>query len=822
MGDSVEGTGAECGLVAGDGEETRHQSRERYLTILESIEDGYYEVDLKGNLVFFNDALCVQLGYSRDKLLGLNYRSYMDEVNARKVYQAFNRTYETGKPERGIEYETIPGDGSRRHTETSVALIRDAAGKKIGFRGITRDISARKRVEDALRQSEERYRTILEGIEDAYYELDLKGRLTYFNDAISTIHGYTRDELMLMPYQKYVNKEIAQKLFEVFRNIYQTGKPIRNLQFESVAKDGGTRYLESSVSLIKDREGQPVGFRGITRDVSERKQVEIDLQRAKEAAEAATRSKSEFLANMSHEIRTPLNGILGMYNLLLSTNLDAEQADYVETGKRSADSLMTIINDILDFSKIEAGKLDLEILDFDLRKAMEEVVELSAMQAHHKDLEFIYQVHPDIPSLLKGDPGRLRQIITNLAANAIKFTKSGEVVIRLTPREETPTHIKIHFAVQDTGIGISQEDQQRLFKSFHQVDASTTRRYGGTGLGLAICKRLAELMGGEIGVESRIGVGSTFWFTALFEKQPDAQEKAFLLPEPLRNKRILVVDDSKTNLEILTGYLHAWGCICDVAWDGEMALSVMHAVAKVGAAFDMVIVDMRMPEMDGAELGRRIKADPELRETRIIMLTSQGLRGDAATVKSIGFSAYLMKPIRRSQLFDCLVMVLGGYRSQFQQAEPQLVTRHSIEDAKRKKIRILLAEDNTVNRKLALVLIEKFGFRADAVANGLEAVQALELAPYDLVLMDVQMPEMDGLEATRIIRDPRSGVLDHAIPIIAMTAHAMKGDREMCLKAGMDDYVAKPIEPEQLFAAIQRQIAYPRTQTAHPESRSTT
>ena len=253
-----------------------------------------------------------------------------------------------------------------------------------------------------------------------------------------------------------------------------------------------------------------------------------------------------------------------------------------------------------------------------------------------------------------------------------------------------------------------------------------------------------------------------------------------------------------------------------------MALSVMHAVAKVGASFDMVIIDMRMPEMDGAELGRRIKADPELKETRIIMLTSQGLRGDAAAVKSIGFSAYLMKPIRRSQLFDCLVMVLGGYRSQFQQANTQLVTRHSIEDAKRKKIRVLLAEDNTVNRKLALVLIEKFGFQADAVANGLEAVQALELVPYDLVLMDVQMPEMDGLEATRIIRDPQSGVLDHAIPIIAMTAHAMKGDREMCLKAGMDDYVAKPIQPEQLFAAIQRQIAYPRTQTAHPESRSMT
>ncbi|MBR9980141.1 MAG: response regulator, partial [Desulfatitalea sp.] len=675
---------------------------------------------------------------------------------------------------------------------------------------------------ESLRQSEERYRSILEKIQDAYYEVDLKGRLTYFNDAICNLHGYHRDELYLMPYQRYVDSETAQRLRDTYHTIYLTGEPVKNVQYESIAKDGRRRFLDTSVSLMKDRNGKAVGFRGIVRDVSASKQIQIDLQHAKEEAEAATRSKSEFLANLSHEIRTPLNGIIGMYNLLMTTHLDAEQADYVETGKRSADSLLTLINDILDFSKIEAGKLSLEILDFDLRKAVAEVVELPALQAHQKNLEFVYHIHPEIPSLLRGDPGRLRQVVTNLASNAIKFTKAGEVVLRATLEHENATQVKIRFSVTDTGIGIAMADQQRLFRSFHQVDASTTRNYGGTGLGLAISKQLVELMGGEIGVQSQLGTGSTFWFMVPFEKQLNVREKPFLLPDPLRKKRILVVDDNKTNREVLLAYLLAWGCVCDAARDADMALSLMQAVAKVGAPFDVVLIDMRMPEMNGAELGRRIKEDAVLSGTPLIMLTSQGLRGDAARMRAIGFAAYLTKPIRRSQLFDTLVMVLGGGSQKAHGNKRQLVTRHTLSDAQHRKARILLAEDNTINRKLALRLLEKFGFQADAVANGQEAVAAVKAAPYDLVLMDVQMPEMDGLEATRAIRSPQTGARNPAIPIIAMTAHAMQGDREICLQAGMDDYVAKPIQPDQLFAAIQRHLAYPSTQTAQPSRRSTT
>jgi len=668
---------------------------------------------------------------------------------------------------------------------------------------------ARHRRERLLQQSEKKYHTILESIEEGYYEIDLRGRLTFFNDALTRIFGYDRDTLLSLVYSDVMDPPTADRVARSVRTILKTGKPIHTLQYEIVRGDGIKRYIECSVSLLSNRRGRPLGFRGIARDVTRRKQAEVALAEAKKRAEAATLAKSEFLANMSHEIRTPMNGIIGMYNLLLDTDLTPEQADFVDTGKRSADSLLSIINDILDFSKIEAGKLDIEVLDFNLRKTIGDLVTLPAVQAQSKGLEFAYQIDPEVPFLLKGDPGRLRQIIMNLATNAIKFTKQGEIVLRVFLENESETDVVLRFVIRDTGIGISVPDQMTLFNSFAQVDASTTRKYGGTGLGLAICKRLAELMGGQIGVQSGgLRKGSLFWFTCRFAKQPQSAVQPIEIPDIIQGKRILIVDDNKTNLDILNGYLKLWGCSCDMAGSGEMALSLMHAVVNAGAPYDLVISDMLMPEMDGAELGRRIKADPLLSQTLMIMLTSQGMRGDASEVKRIGFSAYLTKPVRRSLLFDCMVTVLSRKEQPSQTLQrPPLVTRHSLNEQKARKVRILLVEDNLVNQKLALTLLKRFGFMADVVGNGKLALGALASTAYDLVLMDVQMPEMDGLEATRRIRDGRGRVLNSKLPIVAMTAHAMIGDREKCLEAGMTDYISKPIKPDTLLETIEKQLA---------------
>ena len=666
-----------------------------------------------------------------------------------------------------------------------------------------------------LKQSEEKYSNILESIEDGYYEIDLAGRFTFFNDALTRLFGYDRDELLAWDYSQVMDPPTVDRLTRAAKIILKTGQPVRSLQYEIVRGDGVKRFIDCSVSLLTDIHGEPVGFRGIARDITRRKHAEVALADAKARAEAATRSKSEFLANMSHEIRTPMNGIIGMYNLLLDTELTPEQADFVDTGKRSADSLLSIINDILDFSKIEAGKLDIETIDFDLRKAIGELVTLPAVQAQTKGLEFAYQIDPEVPSLLQGDPGRLRQILMNLATNAIKFTKQGEIVLRVFLEKESDDHVLLRFVVRDTGIGIPVSDQMKLFNSFEQVDASTTRQYGGTGLGLAICKRLVELMGGEIGVQSGgLREGSLFWFTCPFEKQLDTTEKIFDVPTSIQDKRILIVDDNKTNLEILDGYLKLWGCGCDRASSGEMALSLMQAVAKAGAPYDLVISDMLMPEMDGAELGRRIKADPVLDRTLMIMLTSHGMRGDASEAKRIGYAAYLTKPVRRSLLFDCIVTVLSHQSRPVDDSQsldtipaPPLVTSHSLGEHKHHEARILLVEDNRVNQKLALLLLKRFGFAADSAVNGKVALAAMAATAYDMVLMDVQMPEMDGIEATRRIRDGRATVLNPAIPIVAMTAHAMKGDREKCLEAGMTDYISKPIQPDRLLEIIEQYIA---------------
>jgi CheY-like chemotaxis protein len=448
---------------------------------------------------------------------------------------------------------------------------------------------------------------------------------------------------------------------------------------------------------------------------------------------------------------------------------------------------------VLDFSKIEAGHLDLEILDFDLRTTVEDVTDMLAVRAHDKGLELSCLVYPDVPALLCGDPGRLRQILINLMGNAIKFTEEGEVFLRVTLETETEKDATVRFSVTDTGIGIPEGHESFLFNSFTQADASITRKYGGTGLGLAISKQLAELMGGRMGVESEEGEGSTFWFSVVLGKQPEDRKPEVIIPEDIRGQRVLIVDDHATNRLVLRQLLASWDCRFDDAENGEQALQRLRTALAQRDPFRIALVDMQMPVMDGATLGRQIKADPDLNPTRLIMLTSSGRRGDASRLEEIGFSAYLNKPVKKSHLYDCLVTVLGIPSVTSQERSIPIITRYGLEEAKKKRVRILVAEDNVVNQKVALRILQKLGYRADAVADGREAVMALETIPYDLVLMDLQMPQMDGLEATSVIRDPSSRVRNHGIPVIAMTAHAMKGDREKCLQAGMDDYVSKPV-----------------------------
>lgn len=752
--------------------------------------------DVKGTITFVNEKFVEISGYSREELLGKNHRLLNSGHHDVEFFRKMYRTIARGEVWHG-EICNKNKQGEYYWVSTTIVPFKDEQGRPESYIAIRTDITKRKFVELASKKAASLLESILESTDNGILVTSEYGKVVRINNRFAQLWRIP-DELVNSDDEKLMLDHAIGQLSEPQEFIekvqYLHANPGEDIYDTLYFKDG--RVFER-VSSSMYTEGQILGRIWSFRDITERKQAELELKEAKESAESANQAKSEFLANMSHEIRTPMNGVIGMTNLLLDTELDREQRERAQTIKRSAEFLLDIINDILDFSKIEAERLDLELLDFDMEVLVYDVADALILRAEEKGLELICQLNPNMHSWYRGDPGRIRQILTNLIGNAIKFTEQGQVIVRCDCSVNESEANLLRFEIEDTGIGLNSEQQGKLFDRFSQADGSVTRRYGGTGLGLAICKQLVQMMGGDIGVESREGRGSTFWFTLALE-HVNAQESPCKTND-LRNEKILVVDDNVTNRKLLDLILKAWDINHGLVDNGIEALNLLRQAAQTDEPYTIALLDMQMPEMDGTSLGTLIQKDHLLSSLKLVLLTSQGRYGDARRVQKLGFAAYLTKPIRQSELYNVLLQVAG-----IEGPQKQLITRHTAQEQAKLSGHVLVVEDNATNQAVAKGMLTKLGLEVDVASNGQEAIGTLEHVPYDLVLMDCQMPVMDGYTATREIRSSESAVKNHSIPVIAMTANAMSGDRERCLDAGMDDYISKPVDPLHLRRVLEK------------------
>jgi len=820
-----------------------------YQTLVETLPQNILRKDVQGRFTFANKKFSHSIGKPLSEILGKTDFDLFPPELAHKYHRDDLRVMSTLENLDTVEAHQTPSR-EKMFVHVIKTPLYDSVGRVVGIQGIFWDVTQRKKIEEALAYERDLLRGLLDNIPDRIYFKDVESRFLRCSTSMALRLGLDDPKKVVGKTDfDFHPKELAQEFYADEQRIILTGKPLINKLEKQVAMDGGEIWASVTKVPIYNQNGHVTGIIGISRDVTQLKQAEVALEQARDAALESVRVKSQFLANMSHEIRTPMNAIVGMTGLLIDTRLNQEQREFVQTIRDSTDTLLGIINDILDFSKIEAGKLTFELIDFELRDAVESTVEMLAEHAQKKGIELACWFEDDVPNFIRGDPGRFRQVLANLLSNGVKFTERGEVVVHVSKVGETDRTVGIRFEVTDTGVGIPLRAMPLIFKAFTQGDGSTTRKYGGTGLGLTISKQIVELMHGEIGVESIEGKGSTFWFKLPFAKQATgrAQLSEFDASH-LAGLRVLVVDDTQTchgcstAAQILHHQLARLKMLASQATSGANALQLLREAVDAGRGFDLVIADMDMAEMDGLTLAQNIKSltsakchvtpDTEAPGTslgapRFIILTSLGHRLSTAVMQDAGICACLVKPVRQSRFYDCLMEVMStecGARN----AELEAVQRSAFPGprlrAAAKRARVLLAEDNMVNQRLALRQLRKLGFNADAVANGAEVLQALERIPYDIILMDCQMPEIDGYTVTERIRQREkdlSSPFKSAPYIIALTANALQEDRDRGLAVGMNDYLTKPLHLDDLEAVLQRALLTLRPMPAERETPDT-